>query len=597
MTIKYSNGSTTSLIANVNAISTVIQVLSTAKMPQLGAGDYIYSTLISRSAGFNSQNNPNQFEIVKVNGPLIPGSSQSISVTRAQDGTVAQVFADGDIFDTRINAQTLRDTSTGGGAVTSVTGTSPIASSGGSTPNLSLVVPITVAEGGTGATTQPPALNNLLPSQLSKSGNLLSTDGTNATWLATLPITAGGTGQTTSAGALTALGAAPAAVPYLTIDTVALNPTDRDFVTGGSNIILTDAGAGTTLTMALSATPNVTTWKTKIAGFGTQYSNGNISGATTINLNNGQYQSATLTGNVTLTLTAPTGGPGTYQIDFTNTSTGSNTVTFPTFKWPGNYTSSMKQLSAGIANALDVLILKWTGSIYEANLMQNMGGLPVTGDPYFSSVVQLAHFNGTNGSQVYTNSCSRGDTLVHNSGTDSISTAIFKFNGSSLLVPASSGISNIATITDYSFGTGDFTIEWWQNIASLAGSANLSVDMRPPSTNGAYAAVDWASTGVVSYLVNGAFPINSSASTIVAATWQFITVCRVSGTTTLYVNGTSVGSFSDAANYANGALYVGMGAFTTFASVAVNYAELRITKGVGRYTSNFSVPTAPWPNM
>ena len=135
----------------------------------------------------------------------------------------------------------------GGGSVTAVTGTSPVVSSGGTAPAISLAsgygdtlnpyasktanfvlaaptgaagVPtfraivaadiptlnqnttgtaaglsatLAIASGGTGQTTANAALNGLLPSQSGQSGKVLSTDGTNTTWTAV-----GGTGTVTS---------------------------------------------------------------------------------------------------------------------------------------------------------------------------------------------------------------------------------------------------------------------------------------------------------------------------------------------------------------------------------------------------------------
>ena len=52
---------------------------------------------------------------------------------------------------------------------------------------------VPIANGGTGQTTANAAINALLPSQSSQSGKVLSTDGTNTSWVA-----AGGTGTVTS---------------------------------------------------------------------------------------------------------------------------------------------------------------------------------------------------------------------------------------------------------------------------------------------------------------------------------------------------------------------------------------------------------------
>ena len=66
--------------------------------------------------------------------------------------------------------------------VSSVTATSPLASSGGSTPDISLTGTVPVANGGTGQTTANAALNALLPSQSGQSGKFLTTDGTDTSW-------------------------------------------------------------------------------------------------------------------------------------------------------------------------------------------------------------------------------------------------------------------------------------------------------------------------------------------------------------------------------------------------------------------------------
>jgi hypothetical protein len=70
----------------------------------------------------------------------------------------------------------------GGGGVTSVTASAPIASSGGTTPNISLTGTVAIANGGTGQTTADNALNALLPTQSANNGRFLKTSGTNTSW-------------------------------------------------------------------------------------------------------------------------------------------------------------------------------------------------------------------------------------------------------------------------------------------------------------------------------------------------------------------------------------------------------------------------------
>ena len=66
--------------------------------------------------------------------------------------------------------------------VTKVTATSPLASSGGQQPDISVASPIPIADGGTGQAIANAAFNALAPSQGGNNGKVLQTDGTNTSW-------------------------------------------------------------------------------------------------------------------------------------------------------------------------------------------------------------------------------------------------------------------------------------------------------------------------------------------------------------------------------------------------------------------------------
>jgi hypothetical protein len=107
MTFRISNNCTTSLIAPLTNVATTAQVVTTAQFPTLAGGDFCYLTLISIAGGFDQYGNPMVCEIVKVNGPLTPGATQTINITRAQDNTTAKAFVAGDVADERVNAAAL----------------------------------------------------------------------------------------------------------------------------------------------------------------------------------------------------------------------------------------------------------------------------------------------------------------------------------------------------------------------------------------------------------------------------------------------------------------------------------------------------------
>jgi hypothetical protein len=71
--------------------------------------------------------------------------------------------------------------------------------------------------------------------------------------------------------------------------------------------------------------------------------------------------------------------------------------------------------------------------------------------------------------------------------------------------------------------------------------------------------------------------------------WYHIAVTRQSGTVKLWVNGVLDGSVADARNYsASGSLEVGISHVGNYFTGYID--DLRITKGVARYTSTFTPP-------
>lgn len=216
-------------------------------------------------------------------------------------------------------------------------------------------------------------------------------------------------------------------------------------------------------------------------------------------------------------------------------------------------------------------------------------------DPYFSDVVQLAHFDGADGSTTLTNSCPRGNTMVV-TGSNVISTARSVFGGASLRKPSGSaavwGCSS-SSHADYQFGTGDFTIEFRYYVDTI-GTHNV-LDM----SNGVFGsavAIYTLATGALIVYVNTADRITSATGVIGSAAWYAICVCRVSGSTRLFVNGSQVGStWADSTNY-NATAYSILGSTAGANPLLANWDELRITNGTGRYSANYTPATEAFPD-
>jgi len=182
-------------------------------------------------------------------------------------------------------------------------------------------------------------------------------------------------------------------------------------------------------------------------------------------------------------------------------------------------------------------------------------------------------------------------------GNAQISTAQSKFGGRSMAFDGTGDYLNAASSAAFTFGTGSFTIEGWHYLTASATSTKYLFDQRV-SGQGFFPAL-YISSGSYNVYINSTIPIN--AGTVVANTWVHWALVKNSGTstTTLYINGTSVGSFSDSNNYSSTAQFRIGSEFTAAALYDWQgyMQDVRITKGYARYTSNFTPPTAAFPTL
>jgi len=142
------------------------------------------------------------------------------------------------------------------------------------------------------------------------------------------------------------------------------------------------------------------------------------------------------------------------------------------------------------------------------------------------------------------------------------------------------------------FGTGDFTIEGWVYFGSVSGNP---VIFSSGTYNTSQFTLRVSSSKFQFFAGNGGTVLVSGTTTLSTSTWYYFAVVRSSGTTKLYVNGTSEATDSTAFTYApTGSFAVGE-QIGNSGQLNGYIQDLRITKGVARYTANFTAPTAAFP--
>lgn len=219
------------------------------------------------------------------------------------------------------------------------------------------------------------------------------------------------------------------------------------------------------------------------------------------------------------------------------------------------------------------------------------GGGGGSGDPHFDNVSLLLHMDGADGSTAFVDSSTNGLTPTVN-GSAQIDTAQSKFGGASMLLDGSADWIYYANFAGFEL-PGDFTVECfvlWSAITN-GGIFHLYPGTPPEVTTGL--ALGYNGDEFAFYC--GGAP-NFRTFALTAGRWYHVALVRAAGSISMYVDGAKLGdSVTDATNYASSGMNVGIYYSSSFA-LNGHIDEFRLTKGVARYTANFTPPTAAFPN-
>jgi len=216
-------------------------------------------------------------------------------------------------------------------------------------------------------------------------------------------------------------------------------------------------------------------------------------------------------------------------------------------------------------------------------------------DPFFHNVSLLIQSDTTNGSTTFVDSSGSPLSVTPNGNTQH-DTAQSKWGGSSILFDgANDDLQFPDAAPELDLGTGDFTVEGWVRINSSSGGSIFYSTGDVFGSNGCLFQIN-TSLGLQAFGNNVSFFSGSGDLTL--NTWHHVAFVRSgstlygfvdgvladSGTMTLDLDG-SVSNFIGEREYNS-----------TFGENFYGHLDdFRLTNGVARYTSDFSVPTAAFP--
>jgi hypothetical protein len=210
----------------------------------------------------------------------------------------------------------------------------------------------------------------------------------------------------------------------------------------------------------------------------------------------------------------------------------------------------------------------------------------------------LLHMNGTDASTTFTDAIGKTWTAAGNAQID---TAQSKFGGASGLFDGTGDYIDTPDHDDFTFGSGDFTIDLWLKRAadgvtqyfggqgdSSATNSTTSFQCGVLDTNKLKFYFMWGAGGA-DYSES-----TSSGNILTAANWHHIAYVRYGNTFTQYVNGTADGTIDVTGKTMNNSTNkFAFGRIGEYASNTWNgwLDEIRVSKGIARWTTNFTPPT------
>ena len=224
-----------------------------------------------------------------------------------------------------------------------------------------------------------------------------------------------------------------------------------------------------------------------------------------------------------------------------------------------------------------------------------------SGETSFNKVSLLLPFDGSDTATSTSDESDNSHTITF-AGTAQLDTAQKKFGTASLLLDGDSDYIQVADHDSFDFDAGNFTVECWIRFAALGNNTIFSHWANGTASSMSYYLTYFNGSGILRlghYLSGNADTSYSwSPST---GTWYHIALERSGTTLKVYIDGTSVISVSastTALRNSEDPFRIGVFNDASTGSPSLDWYfnghidDLRMTKGIARYGTNFTPPTS-----
>lgn len=297
-----------------------------------------------------------------------------------------------------------------------------------------------------------------------------------------------------------------------------------------------------------------------------------------------QIVEATLSGTVapgdrvTITLN---GTPFAYSASTTDTLTSIATVLAALINGSASYDAASVDEVITITG-VGSLSFNYVAATEGAHAYGNFD--PLAPDPYWSQVELLLHGDGTDGAAGFVDSGPDGRTVTA-IGSAQHDDAHKVFGPTSIYIPGTTSRLEIPNGSHFYFD-GDFTVEARVRFSSVASFQHI---LQQGGDSNAW----WLRITNTAQLafggIGGSDEVTSGATTIAANAWTAVAMARQGTTLRLFINGVVVSTLTKAAAVGNASPTTPfMVSDTSFALNGAHVDEVRITKGVARYTANYT---------